>query len=163
MISKNLWIIVICLSIIGSVGVYSDLFLSLEAYNTNPEIFIEYESNQEAVDWFAYGEVPFWFLISIVIFPFSVLFFLYTYERHKNIKHAKVYFGIVIFFVYFIFWTRLTAGLTWYLPTWHIAKGLQSITFVLFAWLCFFIFYYFPKQTNSFPFNKSRWINETNS
>jgi len=147
----------------GSVGVYSDLFLSLKAYNTNPEIFIEYESNQEAIDWFENDEFPFILMITIITFPFAILFFLYTYERHKNIKHSKLYFGVVIFFVYFLFWTRLLAGLTWYLPTYYICKSFQIITACLFVILCIYIFYYFPKQTNSFPYNKGMWINETNN
>jgi len=154
LIPRNLWIVVICLSIMGSVGIYSDLFLSLEAYNTNPEIFIEYESNQEVIDWLAYGEFPFIFMLTVITLPLCIFFFLLTYEQHKNIKHAKLYFGVVIFFVYFLFWTRLFAGLTWYLPTWYICRGFQSITIALFAWAGFFVFYYFPKQTNSFPFNK---------
>jgi len=144
----------------GSVGVYADVLLSAEAYTANPEIFIEHEANQEAIDWFVDGAFPFIFIITVVTFPICVLFFLYTYERHKNIKHAKVYFGAIIFFVYFVFWTRLTAGLTWYLPTWYMARGFQSIAIALFSLLCFFIFYYFPKQTNSFPFKKGGWTNE---
>jgi len=144
----------------GSVGVYADMFLSLEAYNTNPEIFIENEANQEAIDWFTHGEFPFIFMLTVITLPISILFFLYEYEKHKNIKYAEVYFAVVISFIYFIFWTRLTAGLTWYLPTWYICRGFQSVALALFAWLCFFIFCYFPKQTNSFPFNKGRWINE---
>jgi len=147
----------------GSIGVYSDLFLSLEAYNTAPEIFIEYESNQETIDWFTDGDFPFIFMITLITLPVCIFFFLLTYEQHKNIKYAKLYFGAVIFFVYFIFWTRLLAGFTWYLPTWYICKGFQSITIVLFAWICFFIFYYFPKQTNTFPFSKGCWINESNN
>jgi len=158
--SRNLWIIAICLTIIGSVGIYSDILLSAEAYNMNPDFFIKYESNQEAIDWFTNGEFPFVFMISVITLPICILFFLYTYERHKNIKYANLYFIALIFFIYFIFWTRLLAGLTWYLSTFYICKISQSIALGLFLALCIYIFYYFPKNVNSFPFNKGRWINE---
>lgn len=160
--TKNLWIIVICLSIMGSVGVYADVFLSLEAYNRAPNHFIEHEANQEAVDWLVYGEFPFWFLFSIITFPLCILFFVHIYEKHKDIEHANLYFASVIFFVYFLFWTRLFAGLTWFSSTWYICRFFQMITIGLFGGLCIYVFLYFPKQANTFPFGIGDWTNETN-
>ena len=50
--SRNWLILSTTVVILGLSGVYLDFFLSLNAYNVNPEHFIKYEVNREIVDFF---------------------------------------------------------------------------------------------------------------
>jgi len=161
LISKKLWLVIIGFTFIVSSGIYLDILLSFMAYNANPEIFIKYEITQEAVDWFVEGKLPLWTFLSLSTFPFCMFYFIYKWEKHKDIKYSSIYVASIVSFVYFLFFTRLTAGLTWFLPTYYVSRIFQIITISFFAVVCYFIFIHFPKETNTFPFNLRRQKNDS--
>ena len=161
MISKKLWLVIIGITVVASLGVYLDIYLSFMAYNANPEIFIQYEMTQEAIDWFTEGKIPFWTMLSLCAFPFCAFYIVYKWEKYKDIKFSTIYGASIVGFIYFLFFTRLAAGLTWFLSTYYMSRFFQLITMCFFAVICYFIFVHFPKEANTFPFNLRRQKNDS--
>ena len=137
--SRNWLILSTTVVILGLSGVYLDFFLSLNAYNINPEHFIKYEVNREIVDFFDKGIVPIFFFFSVVSLPFVVMFLLYVGYRRSNFRYIKEYLLSVFGLFYFLFFTRVFAGLTWYFPTLPIVELFQNISFIMMGVLaCLF-------------------------
>jgi len=137
-LSKETFILIISLSIVGLVGVYSDFFLSLNAYKINPTYFVKYETNQEIVNFFSTGEFPIIFLYTVIAFPFIIFLFLYKIDKYKDFKYRKDYVISVCAFVYLTTFTRISAGLTWYYPTNTIMFWLQAFAFISLGFVvCF--------------------------
>jgi len=138
--SRNWLILSTTVVILGLSGVYLDFFLSLNAYNINPEHFIKYEVNREIVDFFDKGVIPIFFFFSVVSLPFVVMFLLYEGYKHSSFRYIKEYLLSVLVLFYCLFFTRLFAGLTWYFPTLPTVELFQNISFIVMGILaCLFL------------------------
>jgi len=159
--SKELWIIVICVTAMGILGICTDLFLSLNAYMTNPQFFIEHEANREAINFFHYGEFPFLILSTIILFPLVIFDFVLAYEKNKKDTLSKYYLLCIVAFGFFLFFMRTTAGLTWYLSTGDICFTLQKVNIGLIGVIGFFMFGYYPIQNKTKLTLQRGWKNES--
>jgi len=140
-IERNTIISTICLSIGGLIGIYSDFFMSYNAYQTDSLFFVRHEANREIVNFFHNNEFPFFFLLSVIVFPIGMFIFCYILQNHKNYKHRKECIICLILFVYFLSLTRITAGMTWYVK--HITNtvfSLQTISYIFLGALACFLY-----------------------
>jgi len=112
-------------------GIYTDLFLSFEAYKINASHFITYESNREIVGFFANQNFPFIFLFTVITIPIGLFGFVYFYQQHKTAFYRKEYIGCIILFVYSLTVTRISAGLTWFGDTRDMMTAFQSLSYIL--------------------------------
>jgi len=124
--------LLIILTMIGLSGIYADFLLSFNAYQNDPARFIAHEASREAVHFFTDGIIPPIFVISIVGLPIILYYAVKWHEEHKTFKFKKEYTYILTLFVYFLFATRLSAGLTWY----HISFTLIVPIVQIFAFMC---------------------------
>ncbi len=63
-------------------------------------------------DFFAKSDFPFWYLILLVIFIFSLFFFLYWLKKDKN---SQIFRLISVFLIFYIFlWTIAAFWVIWY-------------------------------------------------
>lgn len=129
-VGRNTCALMLVIVLIGLSGLYTDFFLSLNAYVQNPHHFIEYEASQEIVHFFAYGKAPLGFFSLTIMFPLILSFLILLPEKHITFVYKKEYLLSILLFVIFIYITRVLAGLTWYLPTYCLVEPVQIASYL---------------------------------
>ena len=139
-LSKQSWQLLLLLTIVGLSGIYADFFLSFGAYVDDSARFIKYEALREVVYFFTDGTIPLILTISIISVPLVMYYFVKWYEEHDKFKFRNEYAYMLIIFIYFLFTTRLFAGLTWYNTVFvRLVPNIQTLSFICLGGIFVFI------------------------
>jgi len=130
-LSKDLQFQFIILTIIAVTGVLTDFFLSLKAYQINPERFVIHEANREIVGYFHYGDLPYFFYFTLVFIVIFIYFCFTSIQKYKDFVFIEEFKWLIFLFVFIMSLTRVTAGMTWFYST-HIYVGMfQLFSFMI--------------------------------
>jgi len=136
------------LTILGLAGIYSDFFLSFNAYNANPEHFVRYENCRDVAYFFHSGAFPFSFLFTVLSFPIGISLLVYIAYKFNNFRYQFEYLIVIVAFTFILCWMRIFAGLTWYLPTYELTNAIQTILFVILGVILTLIFIISKEEKN---------------
>jgi len=156
-ISKKGWQLLTILTSISLTGIYLDFLLSYNAYLQNPNRFILHEASREAVYFFTEGTPPLIFILSVIGIPFLMLYLVWWYEDNDWYPYRKEYAKALVLFVYLLFVTRFTAGLTWYnLVFTLIVPIVQIVSFICLGIIaCFMLLMHLGDKREYKNTNKS--------
>jgi len=139
-LERNTIIVAVCITISGLIGIYSDFFLSLEAYQINSTRFVMYESNQEIIKYFTNNDFPFIFYMSVITFPIAAIMLARALQKYKESKYVKGYLFCLIMFTYASSMSRLSAGLTWFANTRDVLNIYHNTAFISLGALGCFLY-----------------------
>jgi len=122
--------LLIILITIGISSLYIDFFLSLNAYLTHPYYFVTHEATQDIAMFFGYGHIPYSFIFLTIAYPVAICTMVDYSDKHKDFIYRKEYLMLLTLFVLFIFYTRVLAGLTWYVNTIYILNITQIFSYL---------------------------------
>lgn len=102
-----------------------DVLLSYTFFLQNPSTFIANEINQEAVQFFTTGSIPYLFILNILLHLLTIIIFLQWHHYIKNYKKQATstnYIDPIITSSKYLFigsimlycFTRITGAMTWY-------------------------------------------------
>jgi len=121
----------ILFTVVAVVGVLTDFFLSLKAYQVNSERFVLHEANREIVAYFHYGQFPFFFYFTLIFFVIFLYFCFTSIEKYKDFIFIKEYEAILFGLILVMSLTRVAAGMTWFYSTHIYVAMFQIFSFMM--------------------------------
>jgi len=119
------------LSMIGISGIMSDFLLSWKAYMSNPDRFLIHEANNEIKQYFYRGDIPYFFLFSLVFVVLFVYYCIKLLEKRKKFIYINEFKFTIFLFIYSMSLTRVLAGATWFYDTITLVALSQMLSFML--------------------------------